>query len=55
VQARVIRSGAAMMSSTRLKGTYALRLCILTHRTTWTDVEETLRAIEGFGEEMAPG
>jgi aromatic-L-amino-acid/L-tryptophan decarboxylase len=53
VQARVIRSGAAMMSSTRLKGIYALRLCILTHRTTWPDVEETLRAVEGFAAEAA--
>ncbi|HSW30686.1 MAG TPA: aminotransferase class I/II-fold pyridoxal phosphate-dependent enzyme [Longimicrobiales bacterium] len=53
VQARVVRSGAAMMSSTRLRGIYALRLCILTHRTTWADVEETLKAIEGFAEEVA--
>ena len=53
VQARVIRSGAAMMSSTRLRGTYALRLCILTHRTTWADVEETLKAVEDFAEELA--
>jgi glutamate/tyrosine decarboxylase-like PLP-dependent enzyme len=53
VQAGVVRSGAAMMSSTRLKGTYALRLCILTHRTTWPDVEETLRAVEGHAAELA--
>ncbi|MGE0160198.1 MAG: aspartate aminotransferase family protein [Gemmatimonadales bacterium] len=49
VQARVIDSGTAMMSSTRLRGVYSLRLCILNHRTTWTDVVETLRAIERFG------
>jgi glutamate/tyrosine decarboxylase-like PLP-dependent enzyme len=53
VQAGVVRSGAAMMSSTRLKGTYALRLCILTHRTTWPDVEEALRAVEGHAAELA--
>jgi len=56
VQARVISEGVAMMSSTRLHGTYALRLCILSHLTTWRDVEETLSAIEAFGrEESASG
>jgi len=54
VQARVIRSGTAMMSSTRLKGTYALRFCIMAHHTTWEDVDETLGAIEGFARELAP-
>jgi glutamate/tyrosine decarboxylase-like PLP-dependent enzyme len=53
VQNRIVRSGAAMMSSTRLKGTYALRLCILSHRTTWPDVEETLRAVERHAAELA--
>lgn len=52
VQARIIGSGAAMMSSTRLKGRYALRLCILTHRTTWPDVEDTLRAVEHHAAEL---
>jgi len=51
VQARVIDSGTAMMSSTRLKGVYALRLCILAHHSTWRDVESTLQAIERFGGE----
>lgn len=46
IQARIIQSGTAMMSSTRLKGVYALRLCIMAHTTTWQDVEETLRAVE---------
>lgn len=53
VQARVIRSGTAMMSSTRLRGTWSLRLCIMAHHTTWRDVEETLQAIEGFTRETA--
>ncbi len=53
VQARVIATHTAMMSSTRLKGTYSLRLCIMSHRTTWRDVEGTLEAIEGFGREAA--
>lgn len=51
VQARVIETGTAMMSSTRLRGVYALRLCIMAHHTTWADVEDTLRAIERFGGE----
>ncbi len=55
IQGRVIESGTAMMSSTRLKGRYALRLCILSHRTTWRDVEETLAAVEAFGRELAGG
>lgn len=51
VQTRIIESGTAMMSSTRLKGTYSLRLCIMSHQTTWQDVEETLEAIERFARE----
>ena len=51
VQARVIKEGVAMMSSTRLRGLYSLRLCILNHTTTWEDVRFTLAAIEDFGRE----
>ena len=51
VQARVIDTGTAMMSSTRLRGLYSLRLCILNHNTTWDDVHRTLAAIERFGAE----
>jgi aromatic-L-amino-acid decarboxylase len=51
VQARVIDSGTAMMSSTRLRGLYTLRMCILNHTTTWDDVRSTLEAIERFGRE----
>ncbi len=54
VQARVIDSGIAMMSSTRLRGRYSLRLCILNHTTTWEDVRRTLEAIERFGREELP-
>ena len=49
VQAEVVASGFAMMSSTRLRGTYALRLCILNHTTTWDDVRRTLEMIETLG------
>ena len=52
VQARVIETGTAMMSSTRLRGSYSLRFCILNHQTTWQDVLETLQAIERFGREI---
>ncbi|HSH75924.1 MAG TPA: aminotransferase class I/II-fold pyridoxal phosphate-dependent enzyme [Longimicrobiales bacterium] len=52
VQARVIESGAAMISSTRLRGLYSLRFCILNHRTGWEDVLATLKAIERFGQEL---
>ena len=51
VQARVIKEEVAMMSSTRLRGLYSLRLCILNHTTTWEDVRFTLAAIEDFGRE----
>ena len=49
VQARVIESQVAMMSSTRLRGLYSLRLCILNHTTTWDDVRDTLDTIAKFG------
>ena len=51
VQARVIEEEVAMMSSTRLRGLYSLRFCILNHTTTWEDVRFTLAAIEDFGRE----
>ncbi|HSG06964.1 MAG TPA: aminotransferase class I/II-fold pyridoxal phosphate-dependent enzyme [Longimicrobiales bacterium] len=53
VQGRVIQDGTAMMSSTRLKGVYALRFCIMAHTTTWADVERTLRALEGYAGQLA--
>ena len=52
VQARIIETGTAMMSSTRLRGLYSLRLCILNHNTTWEDVRFTLEAIERFAVDM---
>lgn len=55
VQARIIETGTAMMSSTRLRGLYSLRLCILNHNTDWGDVERTLAAIERFGEDEITG
>ena len=49
VQAGVIGSKVAMMSSTRLRGLYSLRLCILNHATTWGYVRLTLETIESLG------
>ena len=51
VLTRVFWEDNAFISSTRLKGTFALRLCIINHNTTWEDVCETLQAIERFGKE----
>lgn len=53
LQARVIESGAAMISSTRLRGTYSLRLCIMSHQTTWDDVRVTIEKIAEFGRGLA--
>ena len=53
IQARVIQSGTAMISSTRLRGTYSLRLCIMSHQTTWDDVTGTIRRIEDFGRALS--
>jgi glutamate/tyrosine decarboxylase-like PLP-dependent enzyme len=43
---RLAASGEGMISSTRLKGVYALRLCILSHRTGEEDVDRVLRWLE---------
>jgi glutamate/tyrosine decarboxylase-like PLP-dependent enzyme len=55
IQDRIVESGFAMMSSTRLRGEYSLRLCILNFRTMWGDVRETLERIEAAGRELAGG
>ncbi len=55
IQEEIVDSGLAMMSSTRLRGTFSLRLAILNYRSTWNDVHSTLRAVEEIGARMAPG
>ena len=45
----------AFMSSTRLQGTFALRMCIINPATTWDDVRETLEAVERFGQKELSG
>jgi glutamate/tyrosine decarboxylase-like PLP-dependent enzyme len=42
IQARIVDEGTAMMSSTRLRGRYALRLCIMNYRSTEADVDTVL-------------
>jgi hypothetical protein len=48
---RLAESGRGLVSSTRLRGTYAVRCCILNHGTTWPDVEEVL---DWFAEQPVP-
>ena len=51
VLARIFWDDKAFVSSTLLKGKFALRFCIINHNTAWDDVRETLEAIERFGGE----
>ncbi|MCY3824218.1 MAG: aminotransferase class I/II-fold pyridoxal phosphate-dependent enzyme [Nitrospinae bacterium] len=51
VLARIFWDDKAFVSSTLLKGKFALRFCIINHTTTWDDVRETLETIERFGKE----
>ncbi len=48
IQDRVIEEGVAMMSSTRLGGRFALRLCPMNYRTTEDDVSQTIERIREF-------
>ena len=50
VLAQMFWDDPAFMSSTMLHGTFALRMCIINHTTTWDDVRETLEAVERFGQ-----
>jgi len=49
IQNELVRSGLAMMSSTRLRGRFSLRLAILNYRSRWSDVKDTLEAVESLG------
>lgn len=55
IQEEIIHSGMAMMSSTRLRGTYSLRLAILNFRSTWEDVLATLEEVERVGNAKVAG
>ncbi|HSJ10840.1 MAG TPA: aminotransferase class V-fold PLP-dependent enzyme [Longimicrobiales bacterium] len=45
----LLDSGTAMISSTRVQGAFALRLCVLNYRTTRDDVDAILDWIERYG------
>ncbi len=51
--ARVIASGEATMSSTRLRGRFVIRFCVLNHRTQPSDVEHAVALVERLGNEVA--
>ncbi len=56
VAAALERSGTGLVSSTRLHGRYALRLCVLNHQSTEDDVEAVLAFLETAEPERAePG
>ncbi len=51
VLARLFWEDPAFVSSTLVRGVFALRLCIVNHSTSWNDVRETLETVERFGRE----
>jgi glutamate/tyrosine decarboxylase-like PLP-dependent enzyme len=53
IQDEIVDSGFAMMSSTRLRGTFSLRLSILNYRSTWEDVVATLEVVKTLGRRLA--
>jgi len=53
IQEEIVESGLAMMSSTRLRSEFSLRLSILNYRSTWQDVQGTLEAVEAIGLRLA--
>ena len=56
VLARLFWEDQSFVSSTNVRGKFALRLCIINHTTTWEDVRRTLEAAERFGaEELTKG
>jgi aromatic-L-amino-acid decarboxylase len=55
IQDEVVDTGLAMMSSTRLRGEFSLRLCIMNYQSTYADVMEVLEAIERIGARLERG
>ena len=53
IQDEIVNSGFAMVSSTRLRDEYSLRMCILNYRSTWEDVRGTLDRVREVGERKA--
>lgn len=52
IQAAIVETGYAMISSTRLRGRYSLRLCIMNFTSTWADVQGTLQRVLDVGHEL---
>ena len=55
IQDEIVASGLAMISSTRIRGAFSLRLCILNYRTTANDVRWVLEEIVTTGERLEEG
>jgi aromatic-L-amino-acid decarboxylase len=55
IQDEVVDTGLAMMSSTRLRGQFSLRLCIMNYQSAREDVMEVLEAIERIGARLVRG
>jgi aromatic-L-amino-acid decarboxylase len=53
VNAALSASGRFLISSTRLRGTYALRMCVLSFRTTRNDVEELVKHLSAIGHQLS--
>ena len=53
IQEEIVGSGLAMMSSTRLREVFSLRLSILNYRSTWGDVRDTLDAVVRIGHRLS--
>lgn len=53
IRRRIWDSGRAMLSSTRVRGRYVLRLCVVNHNTRRADVEELVRLIGEHGAAVA--
>ena len=49
VLARMFWDDRAFLSSAAPHGRFSLRMCIINHNTRWSDVAETLKAVERFG------
>lgn len=54
IQDRIVEEGTAMMSSTRIHGHFALRICMVGHRTTRADVDAVLDRIVELARQEAP-
>lgn len=55
VLAQMFWDDRAFISSASPHGKFSLRLCIINHNTRWSDVQETLEAIERFGADAIKG